>query len=114
MKGASRLKFSIPNPNIKNDLRWIVLLVILFLIIILAWPNPASGAAPHQNATITPEITLTPTPIPVEFLSTPDQTSGIICGSAVYRVNYCGRERSACCAARTGKPPQNNLIRQAI
>ena len=76
------MKFSIPNPNIKNDLRWIVLLVILFLIIILAWPNPASGAAPHQNATITPEITLTPTPIPVEFLSTPDQTSGIICGSA--------------------------------
>jgi len=84
MKGASRLKFSNRIPNVKNDLRWIVLLVVLFLLIILAWPNPASGAASHQAATsAAPAATLTPTRIPAEYLSTPDQTSGIICGSAV-------------------------------
>ncbi len=83
MKGASRLKFSNRIPNVKNDLRWIVLLIILFLLIILAWPNPASGAAFHQAATSGPAATLTPTRIPAEYLSTPDQTSGIICGSAV-------------------------------
>jgi hypothetical protein len=83
MKGASRLKFSTRIPNVKNDLRWILLLVIIFILIILAWPNPASGANLHQDATFSPDVTLTPTQIPAEFLSTPDQTSGIICGSVV-------------------------------
>ena len=83
MKGASRLKLFTQFPETKNDLRWIVLLVIIFLIIILAWPNPASGAGLYQDKTITPVFTLTPTPIPAEFLSSPDQTSGIICGSVV-------------------------------
>ena len=77
------MKFSIPGPNVKNDLRWIVLLVIIFLLIILAWPDPASGAALYQAATVSPEATLTPTIIPAEFLSSADQTSGIICGSTV-------------------------------
>ncbi len=83
MKGAARLKLSNRIPNVKNDLRWIVLLVVLFLIIVLAWPDPASGAALHQVATSVPAATITPTRIPAEYLSTPDQTSGIICGSAV-------------------------------
>ncbi len=83
MKGASRLKFSNRIPKVKDDMRWIILLVVVFLLIILAWPNPASGAALHLAATPSPVVTLTPTKIPAEYLSTPDQTSGIICGSAV-------------------------------
>jgi hypothetical protein len=83
MKGASRLKFPIRIPNEKNDLRWIMLLVLLLLLIILTWPDPASGAAVHQAATISPAATLTPTLIPEKYLSTTEQTSGIICGSAV-------------------------------
>ena len=83
MKGTSRLKLVTRLVKGKNDLRWIVLLVLLFLIIVLAWPDPASGASLFQSATLTPNVTLTPTIIPQEFLSTPDQTSGIICGSVI-------------------------------
>ena len=83
MKGASRLKYPVRIPNIKNDLRWILLLVIVFIIIILAWPNPASGATFHPAAAPTSVATTTPTSIPVEYLSTTDQTNGIICGSTV-------------------------------
>jgi hypothetical protein len=83
MKGAPRLKFSYRFPSVKNDMRWIILLVILFLLILLAWPDPAAGAALRLAATPVPAATLTPTKIPAEYLSSPDQTSGIICGSAV-------------------------------
>lgn len=78
MKPSTRLS------NSKYDLRWIFLLVIVLLIIILVWPAPASGAALHQAATLLPGgLTATPTIIPQELLSTPDQTSGIICGAVV-------------------------------
>jgi hypothetical protein len=76
------LKFSTHTPNLKNDLRWILLLVIIFMLIILAWPDPASGATLHQAVTASPVITPTPSAIPAEFLSSADQTSGIICGAA--------------------------------
>ena len=82
IRGFSSLKLSTHLPNLKNDLRWILLLVIIFSLIILAWPDPASGAVLHQAATASPVVTLTPSAIPAEFLSTTDQTSGIICGSA--------------------------------
>jgi hypothetical protein len=83
MKGASRLKLSTRIPHVKKDLIGIVLLIIFFILIILAWPDPASGAPLIQAATASPVATLTPTSIPAEFLSSPEQTSGIICGSAV-------------------------------
>jgi hypothetical protein len=75
-----------PNPSFfarRHDLLWILLLIAILLIIIFAWPDPASGASIHQAATATLLPTVTATAIPAEFLESPDQTSGIICGSVV-------------------------------
>ncbi len=85
MKGARRLKPVSLIPSDKLDLRWIILLILVLLIIILAWPNPASGAylAQTVTATVTASPSPTITPIPVEYLESPDQTNGIICGSVV-------------------------------
>jgi hypothetical protein len=85
MKGVCLLKPVSFNPSDKFDLRWIFLLILVLLIIILAWPNPASGAFTAQTSTpiVTPSLTATITPIPVEYLESADQTSGVICGSVV-------------------------------
>jgi hypothetical protein len=72
-------------PYQKYDLLWILLLIAILALIIFAWPEPASGAFLSQPAVATEVVkpTVTPTPIPQEYLESADQTSGIICGSVV-------------------------------
>jgi hypothetical protein len=80
--------FSISSSQ-KLDFRWIILLIVILLLIILAWPDPASGAyhvtAGDQVETATATVRPLPTftPIPLEYLENTDQTSGIICGSVI-------------------------------
>ena len=66
------------------DLLAILLLIVLFLLIVFAWPAPASGANPAQA--VTPTATLNapgPTAIPPEYLESADQTNGILFGSVI-------------------------------
>jgi hypothetical protein len=73
------------SPYQKYDLLWILLLIAILALIIFAWPEPASGAFLPQSAIATEVVkpTVTPTPIPIEYLESAEQTSGIICGSVV-------------------------------
>lgn len=73
------------SPYHKYDLLLIFLLIAILALIIFAWPEPASGAYSQKLAVAVEVVkpTLTPTPIPLEYLESPEQTSGIICGSVV-------------------------------
>ena len=51
MKGVSLLKLVSFNPSDKLSLGWIILLILVLLMIILAWPNPASSAFLDPTAT---------------------------------------------------------------
>ena len=86
MKGLHRLKslFSLSPQQLSLPL--LLCLISLLLLIIFAWPDPASGHGAFQAAIPSPIGAVgpgTPTPIPAEYLETADQTTGIIFGSSI-------------------------------
>jgi hypothetical protein len=86
MKGPDRLKPFFSKSPQKLSLPLLIFLIFLLLVIIFAWPDPASGHDPFQAVIPSPTGTVrpgAPTPIPAEYLETADQTTGIIFGSSI-------------------------------
>ncbi len=65
------------------SLPWILLLILLLMVIIFAWPDPAAGHNLLQSsltATPGPRLLPSPTAIPTEYLEANYQTNGVILG----------------------------------
>lgn len=86
MKGLQRLKSLFHFSPQKLSMPLLIFLICVLLLIIFAWPDPASGQFSLQMTLASPTLTYgssTPTPIPSDYIQTADQTAGIILGSIV-------------------------------